>query len=238
MLLFVYLELFNLTLCQQEERKPILKMKAKEDPRISRSKMAIFQAFTKLSQEKSFERITVSELCKKAGLARITFYKHFETKEQLIDALCEELFAHALEPLEVDKHLGLQEIASHLLWHLKENTYNLQSLFKNEQGQLFALRFSRHFIHYCKTHKTEFFGQKPQGLTPSAPSAPAALSAPAAPSPAPGSSFLDNEAFLEELAAAQFMACLLYWKKDKFAAHPDDVAKSFIYLMNFLANEQ
>lgn len=207
-------------------------MKAKEDPRISRSKMAIFQAFTKLSQEKSFERITVSELCKKAGLARITFYKHFETKEQLIDALCEELFAHALEPLEIDKHLGLQEIASHLLWHLKENTYNLQSLFKNEQGQLFALRFSRHFIHYCKTHKTEFFGQRAQGLTQSAPAAIAA------PSPIPNTSFLDNEAFLEELAAAQFMACLLYWKEDKFAAHPNDVAKSFIYLMNFLVNEQ
>ena len=141
-------------------------MKAKEDPRISRSKMAIFQAFTKLSQEKSIERITVSELCKKAGLARITFYKHFETKEQLIDALCEELFAHALEPLEVDKHLGLQEIASHLLCISKKIPTTCKVFLKMSKVSFLRCAFLGTLFTIARRIRLSFLDKNPKVLLP------------------------------------------------------------------------
>lgn len=42
-------------------------------------------AFISLLKEKPFEYITVSEICKKAGVNRSTFYLHYETISDLLD---------------------------------------------------------------------------------------------------------------------------------------------------------
>lgn len=55
-------------------------MSGKEDLRVKRTKKALTDAFIKLLSEKSFEEITVNELCDAAGVRRATFYKHFTDK--------------------------------------------------------------------------------------------------------------------------------------------------------------
>ncbi|MTC83956.1 TetR family transcriptional regulator, partial [Streptococcus uberis] len=42
-------------------------------------------AFSELLQEKKIEKITVSELCKKANLSRQAFYNNFSTKEDFVN---------------------------------------------------------------------------------------------------------------------------------------------------------
>ena len=49
----------------------------KEDKRIAKTKNKLTRALSILSQNKSPERITVSELCKAAGVNRTTFYKYY-----------------------------------------------------------------------------------------------------------------------------------------------------------------
>lgn len=55
-------------------------MSKKEDLRVKKTKMALFDAFTELMSEETFENINVNSLCDKAGIRRATFYKHFSDK--------------------------------------------------------------------------------------------------------------------------------------------------------------
>ena len=55
-------------------------MTVKEDLRVKRTKKALTEAFIQLLSEKSFEEITVNELCSTADIRRATFYKHYTDK--------------------------------------------------------------------------------------------------------------------------------------------------------------
>ena len=55
-------------------------MEQKLDLRIQRTYRLLHTAFTKLMEEKSFEDITVNDLCREAMIRRTTFYKHFADK--------------------------------------------------------------------------------------------------------------------------------------------------------------
>lgn len=52
----------------------------KEDLRIIKTKRALYEAFVSLLSEKSFEELTVNELCDRADVRRATFYTHYADK--------------------------------------------------------------------------------------------------------------------------------------------------------------
>ncbi len=56
------------------------------DERYSTAEEAIIDAFFLLIKEKDFERITVSDVIKKAGIVRSTFYNHYENIPALFTA--------------------------------------------------------------------------------------------------------------------------------------------------------
>ena len=66
-------------------------MEEKVDFRVKKTRRALLQALRTLLTEKSFDDITVTELCERAEIRRVTFYTHFDGKEELFSYMLQEM---------------------------------------------------------------------------------------------------------------------------------------------------
>ena len=71
-----------------------------DDKRITRTKRNLKNTLKKLLRRKPYADITVTELCKDAETSRITFYAHYNGKNDLADELVRDLFGEVNENLE------------------------------------------------------------------------------------------------------------------------------------------
>lgn len=119
------------------------------DRRQRKTRDAIFEAFTQLLREKNVQQITVGEIIARADVGRATFYAHFETKEYLLKAFCEDLFCHIFDSVDgteaAHHHLfrcGAQEpVFLHLLQHLQKNDHQLLQLLSCQNNDVFLRYF-------------------------------------------------------------------------------------------------
>lgn len=119
------------------------------DRRKRKTREAIFTAFIALLSKKDFTQITVSEIIEKADISRATFYSHFETKDDLLKALCEDLFCHVVDGEDGNKaeHRHIfrcddpDSAFLHLLRHLLRNDNHILELLSCRNSDLFLRYF-------------------------------------------------------------------------------------------------
>ena len=63
----------------------------KVDLRILKTKKSLKSALRQLLEEKSFDKISVKEICERAMVSRITFYNYYSDKYALLEELFEDL---------------------------------------------------------------------------------------------------------------------------------------------------
>ncbi|MGB8000436.1 MAG: TetR/AcrR family transcriptional regulator C-terminal domain-containing protein [Anaerobacillus sp.] len=75
-------------------------MREKEDPRVTRTRTLLQDAFIQLMAEKEYEKITIANITNEATVNRATFYLHYQDKEELllqtVDEMLHQLFGEAL----------------------------------------------------------------------------------------------------------------------------------------------
>jgi len=64
----------------------------REDPRVTRTRQLLHQAFLELLGEKSFQDITIQDIAERATVNRVTFYAHFQDKFALLEYTIRESF--------------------------------------------------------------------------------------------------------------------------------------------------
>ncbi len=73
----------------------------KDDPRSIQSGKMLYDGLAMLMREQAFDTITVTELVKAAEVGRATFYRNFDTIEDVLrlrcDQVCEGLVAYVIE---------------------------------------------------------------------------------------------------------------------------------------------
>ena len=92
------------------------------DRRQRKTREAIFTAFIDLLSDNDLGKITVGQIIQNADVGRATFYAHFETKDHLIKALCEDLFCHVFDTEDPSRHQHNHLFHQQLLLH---NMYQL-----------------------------------------------------------------------------------------------------------------
>ncbi len=119
------------------------------DRRQRKTQSAILSAFIQLLAKENYSKITVQEIIDTANVGRTTFYAHFETKDDLLRFLCEELFGHIISSAMDCTHThGLysdmsapNSVFCHLLQHLQENNNNILDLLSSENNEIFLQYF-------------------------------------------------------------------------------------------------
>ncbi len=121
------------------------------DRRQRKTREAVFNAFTTLLKSEPYSKITVQEIIDTADIGRTTFYAHFETKDDLLNALCSDIFDHVFsEDLQKEKthdfsdHHDTRAMITHVLYHLREHIAYLPGLVKGESGEVFMFFFKQH----------------------------------------------------------------------------------------------
>ena len=103
------------------------------------SQNMIVDALFRLLQRKSFQQVTVTELCEEAAVGRKTFYRNFAWKEDVVDfwldLLCAE-YERELDGLEAEQMLRF-----HLMF-LKQYAERLILLYHNGLHPLVNRKFS------------------------------------------------------------------------------------------------
>lgn len=130
------------------------------DRRTQKTRDAIFQAFNSLLSEKNYSKITIQEIIDRANTGRSTFYAHFETKDELLRALCADLFGHIFsERLSSEKthDFSLSQASPdtmilHILYHLRDSSQNIKGILSSESSGVF-IRCFRGYLDRLITEK-------------------------------------------------------------------------------------
>lgn len=143
------------------------------DRRQKKTREAIFHAFSALLSKKRYHQITVGEIIETADIGRATFYAHFETKDFLLKALCEELFCHVFDATkaggEQHRHIfscdAPSSVTVHLLQHLQKNDNHILELLTCENNELF-LRYFKEELKALIQKQPLLFGPKKDSRLP------------------------------------------------------------------------
>lgn len=178
------------------------------DRRQQKTRTAIFSAFTSLLAEKSYSKITVQEIIDAANVGRTTFYSHFETKDDLLKEVCEELFGHIIgSAMDCTHTHGLysdgsapESVFCHLLQHLQENDKNIIALLSCESSEMF-LRFFKDSLN--ELVRSQFINQNRKANTDI------------------------PEDFLINHISGSFVEMVLWWIKGHRKQTPEDLDRYF-----------
>ena len=180
------------------------------DRRQQKTRAAIFSAFRELLSIKKFSNITVQDIIDRANIGRSTFYAHFETKDELLKAMCTDIFSHVFSDdlLSEQTHdfsghkNGLKARITHLLYHLKENSHDIIGILSCESGDL--------FMQYFKQYLSEMFEKYQCHFTKDIPAA-----------------------FLTNYLVGSFSETVIWWiTVNQMAYTPEEIAGYYVALVN------
>lgn len=97
--------------------------------------------------------MTVQDIIDEADIGRSTFYAHFETKDELLKALCTDIFEHVFsqeimseEKHDFSQHSTFKDRLTHILYHLQEKQQSIKGLFSGECGEIF-MRYLKEYLY-------------------------------------------------------------------------------------------
>ena len=102
-----------------------------------RSKERIRDALLELLARKSFANISVAEITRQAGVARLTFYRNFETREEVLLYHLDKLFEECVDEIENDTASTLEDALAEVFSYWREQGEFTRLLTKNNLEHLF-----------------------------------------------------------------------------------------------------
>ena len=204
----VHCETADVGLSKSAGTKPVLLAgESKLDRRQRKTRAAIYRAFEELMGEMHYSAVTVVQIIERADIGRSTFYAHFETKEDLLDDMCTDMFEHVFEGVN-EYCVGHEDLADmSLMGKLAHLLYHLRDSFSGVCGKLIA-EGEPHFTARFKHELEVLFARE---------------------AAEPGTGMPAD--LLAAMQANAFMEMVSWWLAGNFAAEPETIAKWFCRIL-------
>jgi len=178
------------------------------DRRQQKTRNAIFSAFSTLLASKNYTKITVQEIIDEANVGRSTFYSHFETKDDLLKAMCTDLFEHVFSDSlnsenthDFSLSVGNPDtMITHILYHLRDNKKNIIGILTCESGDIFLRFFKQYLNELISVH---FLNSIERNNT-----------------------HIPDDFLLNHISGS-FVEMVHWWKKNNMKQSPEELAKYF-----------
>jgi AcrR family transcriptional regulator len=115
-----------------------------ENPKNLNTRAFLVEALLILMKEKKIQDISISELCLKAGVSRMGFYRNYNYREDIIIEYLDYLFGNYMKELQKKEILTLYDFAESFFRHFKQHKNFITSLIRSEIQTLLLDSFSRY----------------------------------------------------------------------------------------------
>jgi len=126
-----------------------------------KSKQKIFVAAMQLMQEKDYGAISISELSKRAEVDRRTFYRHFNSKEEITQLIIDEAFDKYEEYLSSLPQLDVYAVCKGFFEMLTQ--YRIPLLLLHKQG-LLDIVYESYMQHFSRIARKTIAEAKDEDL--------------------------------------------------------------------------
>ncbi|WP_395319365.1 TetR/AcrR family transcriptional regulator [Fructilactobacillus frigidiflavus] len=109
------------------------------------TKQQIIFGMFEMMMEKPYADITVKEICEKAEVSRMTFYRNFHTKEDVIFGQFEMVYSTFIKQLVIQNRFTFYDVATTFFTTIKENQLMMEAIVKNDLSN-FLLNALRRYI--------------------------------------------------------------------------------------------
>lgn len=120
------------------------------DRRVEKTKKAIFHAFIDLLKKKDFEHLSITEIAETADINRVTIYKHYLDKYDILEQCIDYHLAPFLENCNQD---AVYEVTYHAFEYLYQNRTALKLLLKAAGAGVLHEKFAAAFKKRAYLHE-------------------------------------------------------------------------------------
>ncbi|WP_130838308.1 TetR/AcrR family transcriptional regulator [Lachnoclostridium sp. Marseille-P6806] len=113
------------------------------DARVRYTTQAVRAAFIALLHEKPLSKLTVKEICVRAGINRATFYKHYADVYDLMEKTEGEMLRHIRDSLGKIDERGVEAVLTEMLMQAKEFAAPYLIMFTENGDPFLAHRIGR-----------------------------------------------------------------------------------------------
>ncbi|WP_429970414.1 TetR/AcrR family transcriptional regulator [Fructilactobacillus sp. Tb1] len=106
--------------------------------------LIIFGLF-EMMMEKPYADITVKEICEQSDVSRMTFYRNFHTKEDVIFGQFETVYSTFIKRLVIQNRFTFFDVATTFFTIIKENQLMMEAIVQNDLSN-FLLNALRGYI--------------------------------------------------------------------------------------------
>lgn len=115
------------------------------DKRQEKTVSAIKRAFYTLIKENSYAQITVKDIAVTAKVGRSTFYEHFQTKQELLYRVCDDIFPRAFfdtQNKSKSNEITYKSIIANIFFNFSKEKQQLKNLIYSDAKQIFCERLN------------------------------------------------------------------------------------------------
>ena len=113
----------------------------KQFERTERTKKNISLALYALLLRKPYDEITVSDICRKADVSRVSFYHYYDKKDDILIQFSDERFAEFFDDFTKLESLTFEDLVIELFRFLKKNSRQLAILRYSKKEDILLEQF-------------------------------------------------------------------------------------------------